>query len=219
MRIAAIVPIHGFTQLIADTCRWCEESYPKLFDAYRVFLICDDPDSAYALQGLKNDDIIVETTPTRNSLKGSLIRGVALARLFEADVTNIIEADAVPRFTTLAAMTRAFETLPMTGAVSPLYDWQGEICYPCHPHWFTDPLIDANYPGVGEVRGVGECGIPFLFSLWKPEALDVICRHESALPEVYQLDGSIGRLVVQEGLRFYRLINHSAGHFNGGRNG
>lgn len=219
MRIAAIVPVHRFVRLTGQICSWCQESYPRLFADYRVFVICDDPNSALVLAGLQQDKIEVLTSPTRDSLKSSLIFGQNLAMRFGADVINVIEADAIPSFATLHAMAEAYLKLPAAGAISPMYAWHGEICYPTHPHWYTDALVDASFPQLGEVREPGECGIPFLFSLWNPAALGLISRNQSTLPHVYGLDGDLGRLVAEQGLRFYRLIDYTAGHFNGGFNG
>ncbi len=219
MRIAAIVPVHRFVRLVGQICGWCQEHYPRLFADYRVFVICDDPDSALLLENLQHDRIEVHTSPTRDSLKSSLVFGHGLASQFGADVINVIEADAIPNAATLHAMTATYFQLPAAGAISPMYEWQGAICYPTHPHWYTDGLVDASPLQLGEVREPGECGIPFLFSLWNPAALELIARNESTLPDVYGLDGDLGRLVTEQGLKFYRLIDYTAGHFNGGFNG
>jgi hypothetical protein len=196
LRVGVIIPVHSFTQLVDKNRNWAYDFYRDHGHEVIVKVVCDIKDTNYIYSGKPN------------SLKGSIIKG--LEELKEVDCINIIESDAVPNNEAARDMLSAFENFPKVGAISPVYEWQGHICYPSHSHWFTDPIYQHG------VRLPGKAGIPFLFSMWNPAAISLI--KDDNLPEVYFLDRELGRKVANEGYTFYRMVNCKVGHFGRGRN-
>lgn len=197
MYVGVIIPVHKFDALVDENTGWCHRVYHKFGHSCKVITYCDIRGSKYPFSGKEN------------SLKHSILK--ALEEMPEnVDCINIIESDAIPNEEALRMMLHAYETLPNVGAISPVYKWMGRYCYPTHQHWFKDPVYQHN------IRKVGTAGIPFLFSLWKPEALKMI--NDPELPEIYHLDTGLGKKVVKNGYSIYRLLNCEIEHYKGGRN-
>lgn len=219
MQVTAIIPIHSFLSQAENTVNWCLENYPKLFESFEIILVSDltRGDTLSLFEKLKmHKNVKCIFAIKKNSLKSSIITGLRESR--NPDLIHIIEADAIPKLSTLAAMLEAYEHLDNPAAVCPMFTWNGKRCYPTHRHWYQDKLISSNFMRAGEVREVGKPGIPFLFSLWNPKALKHMEANEEKLPDVYTLDGHMGRILYGS-FRFYRVLNHEIEHINGGRNG
>lgn len=196
MYVGVIIPVHKFDALVEQNVAWCHKTFSKLGHECKVEVWSDVKGSKYQFSGKEN------------SLKNSIIKGVQ--SMPNVDCYNIIETDAIPNEEALRVMLNAYETLPNVGAISPIYKWQKKYCYPTHQHWFTDPVFQNG------IRKVGTAGIPFLFSLWNPNALKMI--DDPNLAEVYHLDSNLGKKVVKNGYSFYRMLNCEIEHYRGGRN-
>jgi hypothetical protein len=185
MQVGAIIPIHSYLDGAKDIANWCIQNYPKLFSDYKLTFVSDlrSPVHTRLFDELsKNKKVECIFSDHPKSLKHSLIRGIE--NLGNAEIVNIIEADAIPKLSTLAAMLEVYESRKDVGAVGCMFSWKGKRCYPTHFHWYTDALFDSNFGRVGEVREVGKPGIPFLFSLWKPEAISIMKKHKETLPDI-----------------------------------
>lgn len=218
MQVGAIIPVHTFLHQVEYSVDWCIENYPKLFDSFQIVVVSDVmfPATSKLFQNLDGKKgVRTIKSGKKDSLKSSIITG--LDALSDVDVIHIIEADAIPKFSTLAAMLEVYENAPNPAGICPIFSWNNQTCYPTHRHWFKDPLFEKSFGRAGEVREVGKPGIPFLFSLWNPNALKVMKSKENELPEVYSLDGKMGR-ILHEKYRFYRVMNHYIEHIGGGKN-
>lgn len=196
MYVGVIIPVHNFDALVEENVAWCYRTYTRLGHECKVQVLSDIRGSKYEFSGKEN------------SLKNSILK--AVQSMPNVDCYNIIEADAIPNEEALRVMLQAYQTLPQVGGISPVYKWKDRYCYPTHQHWFNDPVYQNG------IRKVGTAGIPFLFSLWKPEALRMI--DDPGLPEVYHLDTLLGKKVVKSGMSFYRMLNCEIEHYRGGRN-
>tara|TARA_Y100000385_G_scaffold59022_1_gene57120 strand:+ start:426 stop:992 length:567 start_codon:yes stop_codon:yes gene_type:complete len=137
-------------------------------------------------------------------------------RSFIPDVVQIIETDAVPNMRCLNAMLRVYqeELSNQIGSVTPMYKWQGKFCYPTHNHWHRDPSY-KRHPKLGHINNVGGCGVPFLYSLWRPNLMEYINR--PSFKHLIHLDRDFGNHLHKMGYKHLRLTEHSVDHYGGGR--
>ena len=153
----------------------------------------------------------------QRSLKDALWTGWnSRDRNFVPDVVQITETDAVPTISTLLPMLKLFfeEEDKQVGSVTPMYKWQGSFCYPTHNHWHNDPLY-KRHPHLGPITNVGGCGVPFLYSLWRPNLIEYINKPQ--FKELIHLDRDFGNHIHQLGYKHLRMKNYSVDHHGGGR--
>jgi hypothetical protein len=218
MKIACIIPTYNFLQGVKRISHWITKEYHFLASEYRVIIVNDGSDPKYnadfnRLGKLENFSII----PSRGkqSLKHALLTGYDAVKDWRPDIINVIETDALPQTSTLQAMIRVYkEGRGNVGSVSPIYTWAGQNCYPTHKHWFSDSPAREHF-STGSVREPGLCGVPFLFSIWRPELFELM--KDERLPDLASLDSEFGRKVHEAGYRHLRVTNHSIEHWMGGK--
>jgi hypothetical protein len=153
----------------------------------------------------------------KGSLKDSLWSGWKNRdKNFKPDVVHITETDAVPNLKAFKHLLHIYfeEKDNQIGSVSPMYSWQGKQCYPTHNHWNTDSLY-KKHPHYGIIRKVGGCGVPFLYSFWKPFLIQSI--NQPKFPPFIALDTNFGRYVFELGLKHLRVTGVSIEHYGGGK--
>ncbi len=153
----------------------------------------------------------------QGSLKDALWTGWKLRdKSFIPDVVNIIETDAVPNTKCFLGMLNLYfeEVDNQVGSVTPMYKWKGEYCYPTHSHWHRDPTY-KKHNKLGLINNVGGCGVPFLYSLWRPNLIEYINRPN--FKTLIHLDRDFGNHIHKLGYRHLRMTNYSADHHGGGR--
>ena len=153
----------------------------------------------------------------RGSLKDALSTGWKHRdKNFKPDVVHISETDAVPHKRNFLKMLSLFfeEEDKQVGSVTPMYTWNNDFCYPTHAHWHTDKLY-KKHPHFGHITNVGECGVPFLYSLWKPSLLEYI--NKNTFKPFIHLDRDFGNHIHHLGYKHLRMKDVSIDHFGGGR--
>ena len=137
-------------------------------------------------------------------------------KTFKPDVVHITETDADPNLKALKDMLHIYfeEEANQVGSVSPMYTWQGRECYPTHRHWSTDQIY-KKHPHYGIIRKVGGCGVPLLYSLWRPLLLQSI--NQPSFPPFISLDSNFGRYVFGLGYKHLRVTGVSVDHVGGGK--
>lgn len=151
------------------------------------------------------------------SLKDALSIGWASRdKNVKYDVVQISETDAVPHRRELLKMLSLYfeEESKQVGSVTPMYTWNREFCYPTHKHWHSDPLY-KKHSNLGMITNVGECGVPFLYSLWRPSLLGYI--NKASFKTLIHLDRDFGNHVHHLGFKHLRMKDVSIDHFGGGR--
>lgn len=219
MKIACIIPTYNFLAGVKRIAHWISSEYHFLASDHRVVVVDDGSDPHYVrefnrLSKLENFTVL----PSRGtrSLKDAILTGYDYVKDWEPEVIHIIETDALPQTATLQAMLRVYrEARGKVGSVSPIYTWKGNNCYPTHKHWFSDPPARENF-STGSVREPGECGVPFLFSVWKPELFELM--RDDSLPHLASLDSEFGKKIHQAGYRHLRVTNYTIEHWMGGKN-
>jgi len=131
-------------------------------------------------------------------------------------VVHITETDGVPNLKTFKHLLHIYfeEENNQVGSVTPMYTWQGRKCYPTHNHWSTDEIY-KKHPKYGIIRKVGGCGVPLLYSMWKPFLMQSI--DQPKFPPFISLDSNFGRYVFELGLKHLRVTGVSIEHFGGGK--
>jgi len=127
-----------------------------------------------------------------------------------------METDAVPNYSTFLSMLSLFfeEKDKQLASVTPMYKWQGSYCYPTHSHWHTDKIY-KRHSKFGPISDVGGCGVPFLYSLWRPNLMEYINKGD--FKTLIHLDRDFGNHVHKLGYKHLRMKNYSVDHHGGGR--
>ena len=198
---------------------WLAHEYHFVSPDFRVVIVDDHSDSAHSIEMKKIarlENFRVITSRGKRSLRKAILTGYdAIVEDWKPDIVNIIETDALPETATLQAMLRVYrEARGRVGSVSPIYTWGGNNCYPTHKHWFSDTPAKEMF-STGTVREPGECGVPFLFSIWNPEAFELM--RDDSLPDLASLDSEFGKKVYRAGFRHLRVTNYTIEHWKGGR--
>jgi hypothetical protein len=218
MKIACIIPTYNFLEGVKRISHWITNEYHFLAAEQRIIIVDDGSDHRYAqdferLNRLENFTVI--KSRGRQSLREAILTGYDEVKDWNPDLINIIETDALPQTATLQAMIRVYkEAKGNVGSVSPIYTWDGENCYPTHKHWFSDSPTKENF-STGPVREPGECGVPFLFSIWNPILFELM--RDKNLPNLASLDSEFGKKVHRAGYRHLRITNYTIEHWMRGR--
>ena len=124
--------------------------------------------------------------------------------------------DAVPNIKCFLGMLNLYfeEVDNQVGSVTPMYKWKGEYCYPTHSHWHRDPTY-KKHNQLGPINNVGGCGVPFLYSLWRPNLIEYINRPN--FKTLIHLDRDFGNHIHKLGYKHLRMTNYSVDHYGGGR--
>lgn len=219
MKIACIIPAYNFVEGVKRISNWIAHEYHFLASEYRVALV-DDHSDPYQSEEMKKigrlDNFTVLTSKGERSLRKAILTGYdCITEDWVPDVVNIIETDALPETATLQAMLRVYrEARGRVGSVSPIYTWGGNNCYPTNKHWFSDAPAKEMFSS-GTVREPGECGVPFLFSIWNPDTFELM--RDDSLPDLARLDSEFGKKVHRAGFRHLRVTNYTIEHWKGGR--
>jgi hypothetical protein len=219
MKIACIIPTYNFLSGVKRISHWISTEYHHLAAEHRAVVVDDHSDSSNVkefnrISSLENFTVL----PSRGkqSLRDSILTGYDHVKDWKPDVIHIVETDAMPQTATLQAMLRVYrEARGNVGSVSPIYTWGGKNCYPTHKHWFSDQPAREHF-STGPVREPGACGVPFLFSIWRPELFELM--RDEKLPHLGHLDSEFGRKVHEAGYRHLRVTNYTIEHWMGGRN-
>ena len=218
MKIACIIPTYNFLEGVKRISHWISNEYHFLASEQKIVIVNDGSDPKYSrdferLNKLENFRVV--PSQGKQSLKHSILTGYEAVKDWKPDIINIIETDALPQTATLQAMIRVYrEAKGNVGSVSPVYTWNGQNCYPTHKHWFSDTPAREHF-STGTVRDVGGCGVPFLFSIWKPELFELM--RDEKLPHLAHLDSEFGKKVHDAGYRHLRVTNYTIEHWKGGR--
>lgn len=222
MKVTHVIPMYDDTEGMLRISKWINNLYPIRFDDYEVLIYNDKPSikshSAYKIVSKYNKFKIIHGEKEENDLRISLILAAKNAVEKNHDAVIITESDCVPNLSTFIHMLTVFKDpfkKPLA-SVSAMYNWNNKTCYPTHPHWFKDGNINGKkvYNNIGNVSNVGEAGVPFLFSIWKPEVLALMENED--LPKIFRLDSKFGALVHKKGYHHLRLTAQYSGHHNGG---
>jgi len=218
MKIACIIPTYNFLAGVKRISHWISNEYHFLAAEQKIIIVDDHSDPKFSRDFTRLDTLenfkVVKSNGKR-SLKDAILTGYDEVKDWKPDLINIIETDALPQTATLQAMIRVYkEARGNVGSVSPIYTWGGENCYPTHKHWFSDTPTRENF-STGPVREPGECGVPFLFSIWNPAVLELM-RDEN-LPDIASLDSEFGKKVHRAGYRHLRVTNYTIEHWMKGR--
>lgn len=217
-----MVPVHNYAEGVVRLLKFVENNYASIFgqDNFKVILINSHSDekTCKVLETFKNFPwVSIYHSTVKGSLKDALWTGWKKRnREFVPDVVHISETDAVPTLKAFKQMLYVYfeEEDKRVGSVSPMYTWHGHNCYPTHRHWSTDPLY-KRHPQYGIIRDVGHPGVPFLYSLWRPNLLENI--NQSAFPPFISLDSKFGNYVHGLGYKHLRVTSASIDHFGGGK--
>ena len=214
--------MHNYIEGVVRLLRFAENNFSSLFGLgnFRVILINShsDENTRRALETFKSYPwISLYHSTVEGSLKDALWTGWSKRdRSFNPDVVHITETDAVPDLKSLKHMLHLYfeEEGNAVGSVTPMYTWSGDYCYPTHSHWHTDKIY-KRHRQFGEITDVGKCGVPFLYSLWRPSLLQYINR--SSFKTLIHLDRDFGQHTHQLGYKHLRMKKVSIDHFDGGR--
>ena len=217
MRIACVIPTYNFLQGVKRISHLITNEYHFLCSDYKVVVVDDNSDLSNSkdfdrISKLENFEIVKSNG--ERSLKEAILTGYDQVKDWNPDVINIIETDALPQTSTLQAMIRTYlEAGDKVGSVSPMYKWKNEYCYPTHKDWLVEPKAKEKFSS-GDVREVGACGVPFLFSIWRPKLFDLMLDRN--LPHLRSLDSEFGLKVHRAGYRHLRVVDSSVEHWGGG---
>lgn len=218
MKIACIIPTYNFLEGVKRISHWISKEYHFSATEYKIIIVNDSSDLIYIsdfdrLSKLENF-YILHSTGFR-SLRHSILTGYEYVKNWNPDLIHIIETDALPSTVTFQVMLKVYkEAKGNIGSVTPIYTWKGENCYPTHKHWFSDSPTRENF-STGLVREPGDCGVPFLFSIWNPVLFELM--KDESLPHLAQLDSEFGKKVHNAGYRHLRITNHTIEHWMKGR--
>ena len=217
MNKLVIIPVCNFFDCFNQIIAF----YDEHLDEANIVIIDDSTDSRMMI--IHNITGKYNLITLRNNKKGYLsnafLQGIEYAekrfdKQYDLIITN--EHDVVPNVETLYACLSAFENKEIMrdiASVSTIYKWKGQDCYPTHPHWYNGWTI-LNVPGVGECKVIGAQGVPFGFTLWKPQVLKLL--NNKTLPPIWKLDSHFGQVVYDKGYHHIRLIDYFVEHYNGG---
>jgi len=221
-RLLLLVPVHNYIEGVVRLLRFAENNFPSLFgpDNFKVILINSHSTTktVQALETFKSFPwVSLCHSKVEGSLKDALWTGWSTRdKTFKPDVVHITETDAVPSLKGFKQMLKLYfeeESNPI-GSITPMYTWGGNFCYPTHAHWHTDKLY-KKHRHFGEITDVGKCGVPFLYSFWRPSLLEYINR-PSFKPLVH-LDRDFGNHIHHLGYKHLRMKKVHIDHFGGGR--
>ncbi len=222
-KILVLIPIHNYKEGVQRLLRFVENNYFTLFreDNVKVMLINSHSDDdvvneLYQAEKKYSWATVVHSTIKR-SLKDALWTGWSQRdKSFIPDVVQIIETDAVPNMKCLRSMLTLYkeEIGNQLASVTPMYKWQGKFCYPTHNHWHRDPSY-KRHSKLGPINNVGGCGVPFLYSLWRPNLMEYINR--PSFKHLIHLDRDFGNHLHKMGYKHLRLTKYSVDHYGGGR--
>jgi hypothetical protein len=133
---------------------------------------------------------------------------------YDLIITN--EHDIIPNVKTLYACLHIFINnflMRDIASVSTIYKWNDIDCYPTNPDWYNGWTI-LNTDEVGECKVVGIPGVPFGFSLWKPNIIQLL--NNEKLPMLLHLDSEFGKLIYSKGYHHIRLVDYYVEHYKRG---
>jgi len=217
MRIACIIPTYNFLQGVKRISHWISTEYHFFTSEYKILVVDDNSDLSNSkdferLSKLENFEVI--KSRGKRSLKDAILTGYDHVKDWNPDLINIIETDAIPQTNTMQALIRTYiEGGDRVGSVSPMYKWENEYCYPTHKNWLLEPKTPEIF-SCGDVREVGASGVPFLFSVWRPELFELM--KDESLPNLRSLDSEFGLKVHQAGYRHLRTLGVSIEHWKRG---
>lgn len=224
MEITCVTSYYDYTDGILLISDWIVEEFRKLDIKYDVIVYNDNENnvnlkSFKLISNYKNFKIIHVSKNTADlRIPYKMASQNAITK--NHDAVLIIEADAIPDSEAFEKMLEVYlhPFKKPLASVSPMYTWNKQHCYPTNTHWLTDGLNipggRAKCRGAGTVADVGEPGVPFVFSLWNPEALDMI---HNGLPTIVSLDQQLGKLLHEKGYHHLRVLEASIEHVDGGK--
>ena len=199
--------------------KFANDNYPNISTEWKVIVVnshSDDLEIRKVRQFIKtNSNFDLVHSNIKGSLQDALWCGWIGRDSFEPDVVHIMESDSVPSSGALEKMIDVYLKEEKAGSISPMYNWEGKSCYPTHNHWFTDKIYKED-PINGTIRTPGGAGVPFLFSLWRPQLLQYINMKE--FKPLVHLDRDFGGFVFKKGWHHLRLSDVWVGHYNKGKN-
>ena len=221
-KLLQLVPVHNYREGVGKLLKFAENNYSSLFgeDNFKVILVNSHSDSR-TVRSLTTFTQFPWVSLCNSTVEGSLKDALWTGwknrdKAFKPDVVHITETDALPNLSTLKAMLSLYfeEENKQVGSVTPMYKWNGNFCYPTHAHWHKDPLY-KKHPHLGQITNVGGCGVPFLYSLWRPQLLQYINR--TAFKPLIHLDRDFGNHIHRLGFKHLRMKKYSVDHMGGGR--
>ncbi len=173
--------------------------------------------SSNYLKTLTSDHVKYTRQETGGSLKVALNEAVKIGKKFSPTITAIWETDAIPDIHTFKAMLDVFikerDYDRAIASVSPMYNWNGEYCYPTHNHWHTDPIYERSVT-YGDITRTH--AVPFLFSVWEPSLLEKYINR-SEFRQLVHLDSDFGKFLSNMGFLHLRLKRYNISHHGGGK--
>ena len=221
-KLLQLVPIHNYREGVVKLLKFAENNYSSLFGEgnFKVILVNSHSDNR-TVRSLKTFTqfpwVSLFNSTIERSLKDALWTGWKNRdKAFKPDVVHITETDAIPNLKDFKRLLYIYfeEENNQVGSVTPMYTWGGKFCYPTHGHWHTDPLY-KKHPHIGEISKVGGCGVPLLYSFWRPNLLEYINR--SSFKPLIHLDRDFGKYVHGLGFKHLRLKKCKIDHFGGGK--
>lgn len=223
MNILVIIPIHNYIDGVRRLVSFAESELPPRCSDWRVVLV-DNLSSGEVASELRDmgqrDKFAYIHQPVRKNLTASFQAGwSAGCDGFLPDAVMVWETDAGPRVDTLEAMLDVYReeraANVAVGSVSAMYRWKRRSCYPVARHWTRDP-VHRKHDWHGVIRKTH--AVPFVFSLWSPEAFALMSDAESRKwCRFMQLCRDFGRHVASRGMLHLRLCGYHTVHEGGGR--
>ena len=221
MEITCIIPAYDYTEGVLNLSHWIKETFNILDIKYHVIVHNDNEkltnDPVYKIISQYSDFEIIHVVKNTCDLKIPLKIASNYAIENNHDAVLVLESDAVPNIETFKKMLEVYNDpiLKPLASVSPIYKWKNQICYPSNKRWFdVHDSLKHIYNSAGTVVDVGLPGVPFLFSLWKPDILNMI---NDDMPNMVGLDSYFGKKIAEKGYHHLRLLNYHVEHINGGK--
>ena len=215
-----LIPIHNYPEGVNRLVKFAKDNLNLLFSEWKVILINNksNDETTKKLKQINEKNILyVEQHITKN-LKLNFDLGIKVGNLYvNPTIISIWETDAVPSVETFKALIEVFIQERSNGAIStsPMYTWNGNYCYPTHPHWHTDPLYKKD-DKFGEITKVH--AVPFVFSVWDPISMKrVNSKETNDFCEFLQLCRDFGVMLSNEGKYHLRLKRYNIEHIDGGK--
>jgi hypothetical protein len=197
--------------------KFIKNNFSDLFESYHISLIdnCSDQKTVSYLKGISDLNVSFIQCRVERSLKDTLSIGYEVgSKRMNPTVVSVWETDANPNLDTFKKMISLLisEKENNVASVTPMYKWNGNYCYPTHPHWHKDPIYGTSkeYGNISKVHAV-----PFLFSVWEPLVFKYI-KNEN-FRNFIGLDTDFGTFLTNKGYKHLRLKDHSIEHMGGGK--
>lgn len=197
--------------------KFIKNNFNNLFESYHVCLIdnCSEQKTVSYLKSINDPNVSFSQCKVQRSLKDTLNLGYTTGNArISPTIVSIWETDSNPNLNTFLKMINLLieERTNKVASVSSMYKWNGNYCYPTHPHWHTDPIYKKTEK-YGEITTAH--AVPFLFSVWDSNVFRYIKNKE--FRNFIGLDTDFGTFLTEAGYKHLRLKGYYIEHIGGGK--